>query len=91
MLTFSNARLAVGDCDLFESPFYRPVEVEARLVNQAIQSLSVEQGLAARKAGFDGVPLRRVSNVINSFGVQLLPLISKFLRFVYLQLIHEQR
>ena len=90
MLTFSNARLAVGDCDLFESPFYRPVEVEARLVDQAIESLSAEQGLDARKNGLDGIQLRRVRYIVNSFNVQFPPLISKFLGFVHLQLVHEQ-
>ena len=78
-------------CDRSESGFDCLVCVEARLVHEVVEALTVEPPLDFREDCFDGVELRTVPDVPYGLHVQLRPLFFDARLLVGGRIVHEQR
>ena len=90
MHTLPHTRGAVLRRYCLEGRLDLPVDVEPRLVHEVVEPPAVEAGLHLREHRLDRVELGAVPDVEHRCDVELWVLWPDLLRFVDLQLVHEQ-
>ena len=78
-------------CDRFESGFDCIVYVEARLVHEVVEALTIELPLDFREDRLDRVEFRRITDVPYRLHIQFRPPFFDARLLVDVQIVHKQR